>query len=185
MKEKTIAALKTYAYCYAVTSVLFMLICVVLKRRLNIDISYLRAGVGALIVSVFLTLSAALFRMKKGNAIVKTILGFISLLPAVFVVKRVFGAAVFRYSYIVYLFALLCAVIYSIAVIAVAYRARKDAASLNALIADKKQEPAEEPKHENNRAEADEFLGGADSDIITSGKDSKNADIMDSDSNNN
>ncbi len=143
MKQRITDTLKNFAYSYALAGVLFIIISFVLKRRLNIDIAYLKANIGAVLVSALLTLSVALFRMKKGPAIVKTFLGFLALLPSVFVTRWVFGVAVFRYSYIVYLFALLCAVIYSIAVIIVASRARKEIALLNALLANKKTEREE------------------------------------------
>ncbi len=148
MKNAFLLALKRYAAAYTLINIVFLVVCFAVQRRLNIDISFLRVSAGALVISLFVTLSVTLFKMNKGNEIIKIALGLFALAPVVVITRRIFGVMVFRYSYIVYLFAILCALIYSIAVVTVAHRAKREAKELNSLLADSR-ECAEKKERED------------------------------------
>lgn len=140
MKIALIKILRRYASIYTMINIVFLLVCLFVQLRLNIAIPFLKVCIGALIISIFVTLSVTLFKMKKGNEILRIALGFIALAPIVLITKAVFGATVFRYSFIIYIFALLCAIIFCIAIIVVASRAKKEEKELNDLLVDKKDE---------------------------------------------
>ncbi|NCA66495.1 MAG: hypothetical protein EOM87_00365 [Clostridia bacterium] len=126
--------LNRYAISYTIINIVFFLICFAVQRRLNITIAFLKVSAGAFIISIFITLAVTLFKMKKGNEILRIALGFVALSPIVAIARFIFGIAVFRYSFVIYLFALLCAVIYSVAIIVVATRAKKEERTLNDLL---------------------------------------------------
>lgn len=137
LKQEILQYLKRYAISYAIINLIFLIVSFVLQRRLNIDILHYRASFGAAIIALFIALSITIFRIKKGNEIIKIALGFIALAPIVFITRRVFGQAVFRYGFVIYAFAALCALIYSVAIVVVASRAKQEERDLNFLLKNK------------------------------------------------
>jgi hypothetical protein len=129
--------LKNYAVCLAIANLVLIIICIAVKARLNIQYAFPRVEIAALITALFASLSVLLFRMKRGNIIVKIILGFLALVPSVFVMRRLFGVVIFRFSAAIYLLAALIAVVYGVTVFIIAKRSKKEADELNKLI-DKK-----------------------------------------------
>jgi len=129
---------KRLTYIYLVLSILFIIISFVIFKRTSTQLSYLRLSIGALLISAILDFSVVIFKTKKLPPIINILLGFISLIPAIYVFKEVFGTLMFKVSIAIYIFAFVCAVIYSIAVIIISYRVRKDEQFLNKLLKEKK-----------------------------------------------
>lgn len=135
--------IKRYAYTYAIVSFVFLIVCFVIQKRLNIGIPFYKAGVGTILISLLIALSITIFKIKKGNFIIKIILGFVALLPIVLIMRRVFGVIVFRYSFIAYLFVCLCGIIYGIALLVASKKVKKEAKYLNRLLENKKSDDEE------------------------------------------
>ncbi|MDD3382398.1 MAG: hypothetical protein PHT83_02675 [Bacilli bacterium] len=129
---------KRLTYIYLVLSIIFIIISFIIFKRTSTQLSYLRLSIGALLISAILDFSVVIFKTKKLPPIINILLGFISLIPAIYVFKEVFGALMFKVSIAIYIFAFVCAVIYSIAVIIISYRVRKDEQFLNKLLKEKK-----------------------------------------------
>lgn len=138
MKEKIRVFLKRWGASYVVVSLLYALVCLVIKQRLNIDIGYLKVFIGVSISAIFAALSISVFRLKRGNSIVKTVAALLILLPIVFLARRVFGVIVFRYSFVVYVVASVFVLAYGIAVFVQASKAKKETDRLNNLLSQKK-----------------------------------------------
>lgn len=134
MKYSIKQYLKRWSISYAIINLVFLIVSFIVKRRLNISISYLNVSIGAVVIAVFAALSVSLFKMKKGNQIVKTVLGLLALAPVVLVTRKIFGVMVFRYSFVIYVFAAICAISYCVAVFVVARRAKLDEKELNSLL---------------------------------------------------
>jgi hypothetical protein len=117
-----------------VISFLLILIGGGIKNRLNISVPFIELGLANIFISAWAALAWSIFKMKKWNIAAKIALGFISLLPVVFIFKRAFGLLLFRTSFAIYLFALAVAIIYAIAVIAVGAKAKKNESELNRLL---------------------------------------------------
>ena len=58
----------------------------------------------------------------------------ISLLPIVFITRKIFGVIVFKNSFVIYVFTGICLILYSIAVAVVASRSKKEEKDLNILL---------------------------------------------------
>jgi len=129
---------------FFVTSLLFVLISLSALRRLNLQLPYLRLSLGAMLISLLITLGILMFKLKKGNQIINTVLGFVIILPSVGVMRYVFGALIFRWSAIIYLFVALVAIIYSVAVVVVSRRIKNDVDTLNQLLKEKNAESKSE-----------------------------------------
>lgn len=128
---------------FITASAVYALICLIIKYRLNLDIPYLKVFAGAAVSGLFAAASVSIFRAKKGNVILKTLVGLAVFLPAVLVMRRVFGIAVFRYGFVIYAASAVFALIYGIIVFINAAKAKKEADKLNALL--------KNTKSDNNR----------------------------------
>lgn len=147
MKKIIFAFLIKWAVIYAITNIILMVVTFSVVRRFGVDIAFYKVSLGALIMAFFIALSVSLFRIRKGNQILKIFLGFISLAPVVFLARFMFGTTIFRYSFAIYIFAGICSVIYGLAVITVAANAKKQEKELNLLLtAKEKSEDSDNPK---------------------------------------
>lgn len=118
---------------YLIVNVFFLLTSFVILRRLGIRIDYIRVSLGAILISVFIASSITVFKSNL-NHIARTVGGFILILPIVYITRLIFGVMVFRFTFVVYLFAILCAVIYGIAVLVVTQKYKQEEKSLNELL---------------------------------------------------
>ena len=129
--------LKIFSYVYSLVILVFIIISFSILRNLNIDTPFLRLAIGGLIISVFISGSIVFFKAKSLNTIIRVIGGFIIILPVIFITRNLFGVMVFRYSSIVYAFALLCALTYSVIVLLISHKSKKEEKELNDLISKK------------------------------------------------
>lgn len=126
--------IKRYCYIYVVINIILIVLSIVIKNRLNIDVPFVRLSIANIFVSIFITLAWTIFKIKKGNGFIKIIAGFIVILPVIALFRRAFGLLLFRASFAIYLFSLVVAIIYSLAVVIVSARAKKEEKELNLLI---------------------------------------------------
>jgi membrane protein implicated in regulation of membrane protease activity len=123
------------------TAIGFALVAIGVIRRLNLELPYLRLSAGVLIIALLFSLAILLFKSSKGNGVLHAILAFAVILPSVFVLRFVFGIAVFRFSSVIYLLMVLFAVLYAIALVVVSRKAKKEANGLNQLLNETRKEP--------------------------------------------
>lgn len=112
----------------------FLLVGVWEVWRLNLQPRFVMATLGVFVVSGLIAGSAQIFHRKKGFPLLNVTAGFLLVLPSVVVLRVVFGIAVFRFSFVVYGFAVLCALIYGVAVAIVYRQVRKESADLNQML---------------------------------------------------
>lgn len=115
-------------------SVVFTLVAAAVVWQLNIQMSYVKLTAGALLEAGILSGAVLVFRRKAGKPLGNVIGGFLLVLPAIFVLRQTLGILVFRFSFILYSFAILCALIYGIAVVVVYRKVRKESSDLNGLL---------------------------------------------------
>ena len=131
---------KRWSYSFSLTSIIFILLSFVILKRLNINVAYLKITIGAILISLLIDFSITIFNIKKCNSILKIILAFIVLVPVIFVTKRIFGVLLFRVSIVIFIFAFLCTIIYSLAIFVVAKKYKKEQKEMNNLLKNKKEE---------------------------------------------
>jgi hypothetical protein len=130
--------LKTYSYIFVIINILLLLLSAGIKFRFNIEVPFIRLCIAGFFISAFIALSWMIFTSRKGNIILKIILGFVALLPIVILLRRSFGPLLFRASFAIYIFSFIIAIIYAIAVLIVSAKTKKEERELNELIKDKK-----------------------------------------------
>jgi len=127
-------ALSIWIRSFLYTLLAFTVISVLALRRLNIQLPYLRLIIGAVMISFFVALGILIFKSKKGNPLINTILGYLTMVPSVLIMRSVFGILIFRYSFVIYLFIVLVGVIYTVSVMVVSKRYKNEAQELNKLL---------------------------------------------------
>lgn len=129
------AYIKIWLGAFAAVNGMMLLISLIIMRRLNIsNLPFVKLETGALVISLFIALSAFIFQLKRGNIILKIAGGLLAVLPSVFVLRNIFGILVFRYSFVIYLAFAVCALIYGLVVFITAHKTKKEENELNKLI---------------------------------------------------
>ncbi len=129
--------IQRWVYSFAITSVALIFFNLFVILRFGVNLGYIRVAIGALIISVLVASSITLFKMKKGNDILKAVLGILPLLPITLVLRNMYGVAVFRASVFLWILAAIFVVAYSLAVVIVSSKAKKEEKELNTLLKDK------------------------------------------------
>ncbi len=136
---------KRYLWVYLIVHLLFFVLALIVFRRAEVSYPFIRLEIGALLISVILSASISLFRMEKGNSIVNTILGYLAIIPAIFLLRTIFGTYLFRFSWLIYIAMVLVGIIYGVAVWVVSLKYKKEVQDLNQML-QAKEEAIEEPK---------------------------------------
>lgn len=129
--------IQRWVYSFAITSLALILFNLIVIVRFAINPGYIRVTLGAVIISALVASSITLFKMKKGNDILKAFLGLLPLLPITLVLRNIYGTAVFRASVFLWILAAIFVVSYSLAVVVVSSKAKKEEKELNHLLKDK------------------------------------------------
>ncbi|MBU0997818.1 MAG: DUF3021 family protein [Firmicutes bacterium] len=124
----------TYVKAFFITNLFLILLQAGIVRRLNIRYDYLPIIIGAMIIAIFLGLGSIIFKREKGASWLNLILGFIVILPSLFVIKFLFGIIIFRFSFVIYLFVIFMAIVYSILVFFATKKARAEVKEMNELL---------------------------------------------------
>ncbi len=132
--------IQRWVYSFAITSLVLVLFNLGVYARLSINLGYIRVALGALTISALIAASITLFKMKKGNDILKAFLGVLPLLPITLVMRNIYGTAVFRASFFLWILVVIFVVAYTLAVVFVSSKAKKEASELNFLLKDKEKE---------------------------------------------
>ncbi|MBU1093855.1 MAG: hypothetical protein KKH01_05285 [Firmicutes bacterium] len=128
---------KLYAYIYAIVSlVVFILALGILRVYPDFSLSIRSLFWGSIIISLLLALSIRVFKKTWGNGVVNVILGYLIILPAIYVIKQMYGTVLFRRTFVIYLLGLIYAIIYSFVILYASYRNKKEESKLNELIKD-------------------------------------------------
>ena len=127
-------ALFIWINTFLITLMVFTLISLGTLRHLNIQLPFLKLVIGAFFISFFIALGIFIFKNKKGHPLLNTVLGYLLMVPSIFIMRTLFCILIFRYSFIIYLFIVLVAVIYTLAVMVVSKRYKKEVEELNRLL---------------------------------------------------
>jgi len=125
---------KIYLKVYIIVHLIFLILAVMVYRRVQVTYPFARLEVGALIVSAIVGFAVWLFRLEKGNSILNTILGYVAIIPSIFVLRNVFGQYLFRFSWFIYVLMVIVGIIYGVAVLMVSKKYKKEVDDLNELL---------------------------------------------------
>lgn len=126
--------LKRYLKVYLGIHLVFLLLAMLVYRRTQVVYPFIRLELGAILISLFVTLSIGMFRYEKGNGILNTIAGYLLLIPGIFILRETFGNYLFRFSWLIYLFMVGVGIIYGVSVFVVSRKYKKEVQDLNQLL---------------------------------------------------
>lgn len=129
---------KIYLNVFFYMSLLFLLLSIMVYRRSDVALPFIRISYGIFGVSIFLSLTIWLFKLEKGNSLINVILGYFILIPAIFLIRNVYGTYLFRFSSLIYIIFIIIGIIYGIVLYIVSKKYKKEVEDLNKLIDDQK-----------------------------------------------
>lgn len=130
MKEYTKIYLKVYLWVH----ILFILLSLIVLRRAGITYPFIRLEIGALLVTLVISLAVFMFRLEKGSSLLNTILGYVILIPGIFILRSTFGQYLFRFTWFIYFLMVFIGIIYGVAVYVVSKKYQKEAKEMNDLL---------------------------------------------------
>jgi len=123
-----------FSYSFVGTSLALLFLNVWIANHLDISFRYQVVIVYVFLITLFITLSIFLFKMKKGNEILKAGLGLLALMPIPLLLRHLYGLVIFRFSFVLFVLFAACAVTYTITVLLIAKKAKKEEKELNVLL---------------------------------------------------
>ena len=129
-----------YLKVYLVMHLIFMLLSLLVLRRASITYPFIRLEIGAILISGVVSLAIYMFRLEKGHVLLNTILGYLILIPGIYMLRSTFGQYLFRFTWLLYVLMVLIGIIYGIAVWQVSKKYKKEAEELNDLLEKQRQD---------------------------------------------
>lgn len=135
---------KLYAYIYAIVSVVTFLLALAIMRIYDVTLQIRPLFWGSILISLLLALSIKVFKKTWGNGVLNVILGYLIILPAIFILRSMYGTVLFRRTIVIYLLGLIYAVIYSLIVLNSSLKNKKEESKLNKLLQNQEEKQDEE-----------------------------------------
>jgi hypothetical protein len=126
--------LKRFCVSFVVVNIVFLFVALFVVHRFGIELGFIRLSIGTFTVTLFVAFSMMLFKAHIINGLVSTVLGFLAVLPVVFIMRRIFGVFIFKFSFMIYVLSILIAVIYGIAIVILSKKYQNDDRYLNELL---------------------------------------------------
>lgn len=121
-------------------NVIYIILATIVYRRADILLPFVRLEIGVLIISLILSLSTYIFKLEKGNSIVNAILGYLIIIPSLYVVRNNFGTYLFRSVWLIYILMVVVGIIYGIVLYVLNKKYKEEVDHLNKLLEEKKKE---------------------------------------------
>lgn len=135
---------KLYAFIYAIVSLVTFVLALGIMRIYDVTLQIRSLFWGSIIISLLLALSIKVFKKTWGNGVLNVILGYLIILPAIYILRFMYGTVLFRQTIAIYLLGLVYAVIYSLIVLNASLRNKKEESRLNKLLKDQEGKQEEE-----------------------------------------
>ncbi|MCK4551819.1 MAG: hypothetical protein KAU02_02795 [Tenericutes bacterium] len=134
----------TFVKTFFFTSLPMILLALIIYRRLNINLGYIRITLGTILISIFISIAISVFKSDKGKGYINAILGYIIIIPALFVFRYIFGTYVFKTVWLIYILIAVIGIIYGIALLVASKKYKSEVNELNRLLIDKDDNHLEE-----------------------------------------
>ncbi len=128
---------RTFVKTFFFTTIPFIFLTGIIIRRFEVNVPYIKATISGIIISIFISLAIRVFKSEKGIAIINSILGYILIIPVLFVLRSMFGNYLFRFSWYIYILMAIIGVIYGIALLVSSKRYKAEVNELNRLLLEK------------------------------------------------
>ncbi len=134
----------TFVKTFFFTSLPMILLALIIYRTLNINLGYIRITLGTILISIFISIAISVFKSDKGKGYINAILGYIIIIPALFVFRYIFGTYVFKTVWLIYILIAVIGIIYGIALLVASKKYKSEVNELNRLLIDKDDNHLEE-----------------------------------------
>ncbi|TNF07622.1 MAG: DUF3021 family protein [Bacillota bacterium] len=131
---------KLYLKIYFIMSLISLVLAFMVLRRTDYQYPFIRIQLGLLVISLIVTLAFWLFKLESKHSVLNTVLGYIVLIPAIFLLRTVYGNYLFRFTWIIYIIVVVVGIIYGVAVYVVSKKYKKEVDELNELLHKEKDE---------------------------------------------
>jgi hypothetical protein len=123
-----------YLKVYLVMHLIFILLSLIVLRIADITYPFIRLEIGAILISGVVSLAIFMFRLEKGHTVINTVLGYLILIPSIFMLRNTFGQYLFRFTWLLYVLMVFIGIIYGTAVWIVSKKYQKEVKELNDLL---------------------------------------------------
>ena len=125
---------KLYLKIYFIMSLISLVLAFMVLRRTEYQYPFIRIQLGLLVISLIVTLAFWLFKLENKYSVLNTILGYIVLIPAILLLRTVYGNYLFRFTWMIYIIVVVVGIIYGVAVYVVSKKYKKEVDELNELL---------------------------------------------------
>ena len=132
-----------YIKLYAIITPISIFLGLAVNRRVEIDIPLLPFFLGPLLLSAIIAFSYLVYKKTIGNGAWNVLLAFLVAFPVPFILRWMYKAYIFDRPLVIYIFALIYAVLYSFVVLYASLRNKKDEQKLNELLNKKDEKSVE------------------------------------------
>ncbi|HQN74761.1 MAG TPA: hypothetical protein PK160_01855 [Bacillota bacterium] len=123
-----------------IINIIYIILATIVYRRLDIRLSFVRLEIGVLIISLILSLATYIMKLEKGNSIVNVILGYIIIVPSLYVFRNNFGTYLFRSVWLIYILMVVVGIIYGVVLYVLNKKYKDEVKHLNELLEEKKKQ---------------------------------------------
>ena len=121
-------------------SIPIMILSIIVRRRLDYTMGYVYLTIGTMIMSIFISFAITIFKSEKGKGYINAILGYLFIIPAIFVLRNLFGKYLFTRVWIIYVIIAIIGIIYGISLLVATRKYKNEVDELNRLLLEKEKE---------------------------------------------
>lgn len=125
---------KLYLKVFFIIHLISLVLAFMVLRRTEYNYPFIRIELGILLISLISSFSIWLFKLEKGYSLLNTVLGYLVFIPALFVLRFVYGNYLFRFTWLIYVIMVIIGIMYGIAVYVVSKKYKKEVDELNELL---------------------------------------------------
>ncbi|MCF7924104.1 MAG: hypothetical protein K9L64_03225 [Candidatus Izimaplasma sp.] len=117
-----------------IINLIYIILSFIIFRRFNISLLYFRLEIGAIIISIILSLAYYIFKTDKGIGILNVILAYVLIIPSLYIFRFNFGRYLFRSAWLIYIIFIIIGIIYGIVLYVVSKKYKSEVKHLNELL---------------------------------------------------
>ncbi len=115
------------------------LLALIVYRNQNVRLPFIRIEFGALLISTILASAVYVFKLEKGNSLINVVLGYLIIIPAIIIMRVIYGTYLFKSASLIYIIMVIVGIIYGIVVLIVSKKYKQEVDNLNKLLAEKEE----------------------------------------------
>jgi len=130
---------KYYLVIFFIINLIMFLLALIVYRNQNVRLPFIRIEFGALLISTILASAVYVFKLEKGNSLINVVLGYLIIIPAIIIMRVIYGTYLFKSASLIYIIMVIVGIIYGIVVLIVSKKYKQEVDNLNKLLAEKEE----------------------------------------------